>query len=81
MNPMPEKLRLTITLSDLAARRITAWAKAHDKPRTAWAAQIIETQIEANLDLIDKLVADCALAQGVSSEELLKQWNQSPDNE
>jgi hypothetical protein len=81
MTQMPEKLRLTISLSDFAARKLTAWARAHDKPRTTWASWLIESTIEENLSLIDRLIEDCAKAQGISVEELLKQWNQSPDNE
>lgn len=74
-----DKLRLTITLSDLAARKLNIWAKAHDKARTGWVAQIIEARIEANLDLIDKLLEDCASARGISPEQLEKEWQQDDD--
>ncbi len=78
---MADKLRLTITLSDFAARKLTAWARAHDKSRTAWAAQIVEARVEANLDVIDKLVADCAKAQNTSPEELERIWDEQDEKE
>lgn len=76
-----KKLRLTITLSDLAARKLGIWANAHEKPRTAWAAQIVESQIETSLDLIERLLVDCARAKGVTPEELEKQWSEQREDE
>ncbi len=80
-NMADSKVRLTITLSDLAARKLSVWAKAHDKTRTAWAAQIVESQVENSLDLIEKLLADCARAKGVTPEELEKQWSEQKEDE
>jgi hypothetical protein len=76
-----KKVRLTITLSDLAIRKLTVWANAHEKSRTAWAAQLVESEIEANLDLIEKLLLDCSRAKGVSPEELEKQWREQKEDE
>lgn len=76
-----KKVRLTITLSDLAARKLAIWANAHEKTRTAWAAQIVESQIEISLELIEKLLVDCARARGVKPEELEKQWSEQKEDE
>ncbi|NEO34412.1 MAG: hypothetical protein F6K36_29235 [Symploca sp. SIO3C6] len=74
-----DRLRLTITLSDLAARKLTLWAKAHDKGRTTWARQIIESSIERNLELINKLVEECAEAKGMTVKELIQTWEEEDE--
>ena len=69
-----EGVRLTITLSDFATRKLIAWSKAHDKTKTAYAAFIVETAIENNLSLIDSLVRDIAEHEGIEPKDLEQRW-------
>lgn len=68
---MPEMTkRITITLSDYAFRKLACWSGLHERPKTSYAAQIIESRIEANQDVIDKLMTDEASHRGITMEEL-----------
>ena len=69
-----EGLRLTISLSDFATRKLIAWSKAHDKSKTGYAAFLVETAIENNLDLINSLVRDIAQQEGIEPSELEQRW-------
>lgn len=69
-----EGLRLTISLSDFATRKLICWSKAHDKSKTGFAASIVETAIENNLELIDSLVREIAKYEGIEPQELEQSW-------
>ncbi len=69
-----EGYRLTISLSDFATRKLIAWSKAHDKSKTGFAALIVETAIENNLDLINSLTRDIAAHEGIDPHALEQRW-------
>ena len=69
-----EGLRLTISLSDFATRKLIAWSKVHDKSKTGFAASIVETAIENNLELINSLVRDIAEYENTDPITLEKRW-------
>ena len=69
-----EGLRLTITLSDFATRKLICWCRSHDKSKTGFAASLVETAIENNLELIDSLVRDIAEYEGTDPITLEKKW-------
>lgn len=66
--------RLMINLSEYESRLLTYWARIHGRPRSTYAAQIIGARLEANVDLIKRQMADIAAYEGISVEELEKQW-------
>ncbi|MBP0021359.1 MAG: hypothetical protein J7647_27865 [Cyanobacteria bacterium SBLK] len=74
MKKRSEGQRITVTLSEMATRKLICWAKAHDKTKTAYAAAIIESRIEANIDLVDRLMSDIADSEGISVKELEERW-------
>jgi hypothetical protein len=67
-------LRLTVSLSDFATRKLIAWSRVHDKSKTGFAASIIESAIESNLNLINSLVEDIAENEGISAKALEQRW-------
>lgn len=69
-----EGFRLTISLSDFATRKLIAWSRSHDKSKTGFAASIVETAIENNLDLINSLVRDIAEHEGIEPHVLEQKW-------
>lgn len=71
-----EGLRLTISLSDFATRKLIAWSKCHDKSKTGFAGSIVETAIENNLELINSLVKDIAEYEGIDAKALEQKWLQ-----
>lgn len=78
---MPEEIyRITIQLSEAEMKKLKLWAKWHGKPKASYAGQIVSARLEANVDTINKLVADEARVRGISTEELEKQWLQDGDD-
>ena len=69
-----EGLRLTISLSDFATRKLICWSKVHDKTKTGFAGSIVESAIENNLELINSLVQDVANYEGIDATELEQRW-------
>jgi hypothetical protein len=69
-----EPCRLTISLSLFEMRKLTCWAKAHGKPASTYAGQILGARIEANISTIDQMMIDIAKFQGIEVEQLEKQW-------
>jgi len=72
--PSEENLRIQITLSPDEAKALKLWAAYHGKPPATYAAQIVASRIESNLDLIDRLVERAARSRGITVEELEKDW-------
>lgn len=70
-----------INLSEYESRLLTCWAKIHGRPRSTYAAQIVGARLEANVDLIKRQMADIAAFEGVSVEDLEKQWLGDGDDE
>lgn len=70
-----DNARLNITISDYDLRKLRNWAKCHGKTPTAYAAQIVSARIEANLDLIDRMMEDIAAYEGKTVEELEREWD------
>jgi hypothetical protein len=70
-----ETARLNITISTYDLRKLSNWAKCHGKTATAYAAQIVSSRIEADLDLIERMMDDIAAYEGITREELEKRWN------
>jgi len=73
--------RILIQLSEADTRLLTLWAKVHGRPRSTFAAQIVASRVEANLDIIKKQVAEYASAKGISVNELESQWLGDDDDE
>jgi hypothetical protein len=71
--------RITITLSDFAFRKLACWAALHERPKTSYASQIIEARVEANIDVIEKLMTDEAKNQGITIEELEAKYLKSEE--
>lgn len=69
-----EGLRLTISLSDFATRKLICWSKVHDKSKTGFAGFIVETAIENNLELIDSLVRSVAEHEGTDPKTIEQRW-------
>lgn len=72
--PPSDGLRITISLSAYEARKLIAWAKIHGRPKATYAAQIIGSRIEANIETIKAQMEDIARYEGVSVEELERRW-------
>jgi hypothetical protein len=66
-----ENVRVAITLSKYAHRRLKLWSLIHGKAPAAYAAQIVSTQLEANFDTINRQIEDYAKSQGKSVDEIL----------
>lgn len=66
--------RIMVTLSDFALRNLTLWATLHNKPKATYAAQILESRIEANAKLIEELIQAEAKHRGVTVAELEAEW-------
>jgi hypothetical protein len=75
---MEENIRVNISLSPYDYRKLKNWSTLHGKSPTAFAGQIVASKIEANLDLIDKMVDDYAKLKGISREELEASWEKEP---
>ena len=61
-------------ISIFATRKSISWSKVHDKSKTGFAASIVETAIENNLELINSLVRDIAEYEDTNSITLEKRW-------
>lgn len=77
---MEENIRVNISLSPYDYRKLKNWSTLHGKSPTAFAGQIVAARIEANLDLIDKMVGDYAQTKGMSKEELEASWDKEPND-
>ena len=66
---MLESYRLTITLSPYEMRQLIKWARIHGKPKTAYAAQIVGSRLEANREIINAQIADMAAFEAIPIEE------------
>jgi hypothetical protein len=78
---MPDDIhRITIQISDAEMKKLKLWARWHGKPKASYAGQIVSARIEANVDTINRLIADEARTRGISAEELEKQWLQESDD-
>jgi hypothetical protein len=67
---MNMSIRITITLSDFAFRKLGVWAALHDRPKASFASQIVEAEIEKSSQLVGELLLDEAKHQGLTVEEL-----------
>lgn len=76
---MAENIRLNLTISPYNYRKLKIWGKMHAKSPTAFAGQIVAARIEANLELIDRLLEEMANFEGVTTEEMLKMLTDEND--
>lgn len=76
-----ENIRLAIVLSPEEVRILTLWAKWHGKTKATYAGQILAARLEANMELVGKLVEEAARYRGMSREELEKEWLGEEDSE
>ena len=67
---MAENIRLNLTISAYNYQKLKIWGKMHGKSPTAFAGQIVAARIEANLELIDRLLQEMAAFEGISPKEL-----------
>lgn len=72
---MEENIRVNISLSPYDYRKLRNWSTLHGKSPTAFAGQIVAARIEANLDLINRMMEDYAKTKGISKEELEASWD------
>lgn len=63
-------IRITISLSDFAFRKLSLWSALHDRPKASFASQIVEAEIEKSSQLVGELLLDEARSQGLTIEEL-----------
>lgn len=77
---MEENIRVNISLSPYDYRKLKNWSTLHGKSPTAFAGQIVAARIEANLDLINKMVEDYAQTKGMSKEELEASWDKESND-
>jgi hypothetical protein len=63
-------MRISITLSPYVARKLSLWGMLHGRTKGVFAAQIISNRVEANIDLINKMLEEEAKNRGISIEEL-----------
>ena len=69
-----DNVRLYITVSKYNYRKLKEWARIHGKPPSTFAGQIVATNLESNLDTIEKQKQDLAHYEGISADELQKRW-------
>lgn len=74
-------MRISITLSDFDARKLRLLAAMKGRQPGVYAAQIVSARIEANLDLIQRLLEDEAKYRGITPEELEKILLQENDKD
>lgn len=65
---------MTIQLSEADMRLLILWSKYHGRTKALYASQIISARIEANFDLIHKLLESEAKEKGISVEQLKHEW-------
>jgi len=79
---MAENLtRVLIQISEADTRLLSLWAKIHGRPRSTFAAQIVASKIEENIDTIKKQVAEFAASKGITAAELEAIWLDDNDEE
>lgn len=71
---LEKKIAFTIVLSVDEVENLKCWAAYHGKTKGGYAAQIIGSRIEANLELIDNLVKRAAESRGISPQEMRAIW-------
>lgn len=76
---MEENLRVNITLSPYVFKKLRDWAKLHGKTPSAYAGQIVSARVEANLDIIERMLNEYAVIKGISTEELNNLWSADKD--
>lgn len=67
-------VRIQITLSKEVWKRLKLWGAFHGKAPTTFAAQIVSSRVEANIDTINQLVDEVANLSGIAREEVVKSW-------
>jgi len=72
---MEENIRVNISLSPYDYRKLKNWSTLHGKSPTAFAGQIVAARIEANLELINRMMEDYAKTKGMSKEDLEASWD------
>lgn len=75
-----DRRRVMVTLSDFAMRVLFLWGKLHDKPRSTYAAQIIEARCEANYEDLMQILEREAAQRGQTIDELERQWLEEDEN-
>lgn len=77
---MDENIKVMITISPYDFKMLRNWAKLHGRTPSTYAAQIISSRIESNMDLINKQVQDYAAFKGMTVEELENFWSEDKDS-
>ena len=76
---MDENIRMMITISPYDLKKLRNWAKLHGRTPSTYAAQIISSRIESNLDLINRQVEELAREKGMTVEELEEFWSEDKE--
>ncbi|MDY7012697.1 MAG: hypothetical protein SVX43_03695 [Cyanobacteriota bacterium] len=76
---MQENVRVMITISPYDYRKLRQWAIVHGKPPSAFAAQIVASRLEANLDVIQQQMEEIAEFEGISLKELESKWDKDSE--
>lgn len=64
--------KLQITLSRHDVKWLILWSYIHGKPRASYAAQIISARVEANIPLIQSMIADAAADENMEVDEFIR---------
>lgn len=63
-------MRINISLSRYIDRKLSLWCALHGRTKGVFAAQIVSNRVEANLDLINKMLEEEAKSRNITVEEL-----------
>ena len=65
-------IRVAVTLSPYQMRMLRMWAALNGRPPSTFAAQILSSRIESNLDLIRTEFEEMAKVSGLTPDEMLQ---------
>lgn len=72
-------VRIGITLPEWYERKLVLWAKIKGTNRATLISNIVQARIEANWEQIEKDLQSIADYRGVTTDELIAEWLEKPD--